>query len=573
MSPVDATDGSALPSTASWATRGAQQGSRRGSQAPTSSTPSPRVGNVSVSVKNQAQLQNQDTAATSEGAMPAIQKKETPVDTGSSSQSASRAPARQDDEPFYKASAKLLDPLLQSISSPEFRFVFSSASLSAGEADVLLRHPSLLDPDGGARLPVIRAGQARLRSEEMARKYAQATGRAEAEAALESGSLQLGGEPEGRADGVTGVDATADMANQAQHHQPIQPPAHHSISAMATADAGFAANYKSLNGLSNLVANARGLGPSQPLQHRLSLKTNNVPSGNFYGQYPNSLNAPQPTLAENFRPTQQVAPQGQARQTSRFTFVNDSGLASATVKPTSARFMAQQTTTVMPNGPAGNSHASQGHHQQQQQTQPQQHVGSHLYGNTLPVPPPGLMSTASGPGSAGGLFTQNQGFSGAFGAASGGMGGGNLGHSEDKSELLREMLRTRVTTAGIGGGQGADAGGKRELLSPSLLQPPTSGSFNPPSAPNLLASPFRSQSGLRQVRGLPRQRRRGKKHRHANTSSNGGGGVVDLADPSILHARMQQHGTAGLGQGLYAGHGQGGFNPAGPVYGGGMNRW
>jgi CCR4-NOT transcription complex subunit 4 len=52
----------------------------------------------------------------------------------------------------------------------------------------------------------------------------------------------------------------------------------------------------------------------------------------------------------------------------------------------------------------------------------------------------------------------------------------------------------------------------------------------------------------------PKQKKKGKKHRHADTSSSGGG-VVDVADPSILQMRV---GSAMAGQG-YAAQGQGGF--------------
>ncbi|KAJ6188568.1 hypothetical protein N7519_003476 [Penicillium mononematosum] len=65
------------------------------------------------------------------------------------------------------------------------------------------------------------------------------------------------------------------------------------------------------------------------------------------------------------------------------------------------------------------------------------------------------------------------------------------------------------------------------------------------------------QAGVMPDSGGPqKQKKKGKKHRHANTSS-GGGGVVDLADPSILQARMHQVGAnATAGQALYGSQGQ-----------------
>src|SRR5204863_1462044 len=99
--------------------------------------------------------------------------------------------------------------------------------------------------------------------------------------------------------------------------------------------------------------------------------------------------------------------------------------------------------------------------------------------------------------------------------------------------------------------------GKREYMFPSFSnQYPPSNSSTPAPAANVLASLYGSQPGAFQDFGS-KQKKKGKKHRHANTSSSGGSGLVDLADPSILQARMQsqqqqhvQHqGNAGFGQG------------------------
>jgi CCR4-NOT transcription complex subunit 4 len=48
---------------------------------------------------------------------------------------------------------------------------------------------------------------------------------------------------------------------------------------------------------------------------------------------------------------------------------------------------------------------------------------------------------------------------------------------------------------------------------------------------------------------------------------------LDLADPSILQARMHQVGAnTTAGQALYGSQGQGGYNHS-MMYGGGFNRW
>ena len=138
---------------------------------------------------------------------------------------------------------------------------------------------------------------------------------------------------------------------------------------------------------------------------------------------------------------------------------------------------------------------------------------------------------------------------------------------------MRELLRGRGVSAGTGGLQGHESA-KREFLLPFIQQHHTPPPLTP--ATGLLNAFYGSQNGALADFGPQKQKKKGKKHRHANTSS-GGGGVVDLADPSILQARMQhqQQGTGtGVGQGLYGGQTQGGYNPS-MVYGGGVygGRW
>jgi CCR4-NOT transcription complex subunit 4 len=131
---------------------------------------------------------------------------------------------------------------------------------------------------------------------------------------------------------------------------------------------------------------------------------------------------------------------------------------------------------------------------------------------------------------------------------------------------MLNMLRARGAASGS---QVHDS--KREYMFPSFLQYP-SASSTPAPASGLQASLYGPQTGAFQDFGQ-KQKKKGKKHRHANTSSSGGGGLVDLADPSILQARMQhqQQSNAGVGQGLYGGQAQGGYNPN-MMYGG-YGRW
>lgn len=158
------------------------------------------------------------------------------------------------------------------------------------------------------------------------------------------------------------------------------------------------------------------------------------------------------------------------------------------------------------------------------------------------------------------MFGQGHGF------ATGGLGyGANAAGRTGNEDIMRELLRGRSGNPGVA--QVPDAA-KRESNFPTLLH---NGSPTSTLAPalGLLSFPYGSQSGMFQESGPQKQKRKGKKHRHANTSSSGGGGVVDVADPSILQARIHQGGNAN-GQGLYPGHGQGGFTS---MYGGSFGRW
>lgn len=225
--------------------------------------------------------------------------------------------------------------------------------------------------------------------------------------------------------------------------------------------------------------------------------------------------------------------QGHNRQGSRFSFANDNrdAASSTTVKiAANPRIMAQQSS-MMPSS---------------FHTQPT----NQYYATSMPGPPPGLKSTGTPPS----MFGQH-GFGSAF-----------RGASKDSNDILQLINQPRAA-----GNQGHDAG-KREFMFPSFpTQYPPSTSSTPAPATSLLASLYGPQpNGAFQDFGS-KQKKKGKKHRHANTSSSGGSALVDLADPSILQARMQsqhlqQQSNAGLGQGLFGGQAQGGYNNPGMMY-------
>ncbi|KAI8635658.1 hypothetical protein F5Y19DRAFT_461237 [Xylariaceae sp. FL1651] len=218
--------------------------------------------------------------------------------------------------------------------------------------------------------------------------------------------------------------------------------------------------------------------------------------------------------------------QGHSRNQSRFSFANESSGSSVNVKSTGdPRYMAQQTS-MMPS-----TYRSQ--------------PGSQLYATSVSGPPPGLKSTGTPP-VGGGMFGQGHAFGGsAFGAVS----------KDNPNDLLQSLIRR---------GAGSQAHeGKREFMFPQISSfhsqfPSSTSTPAPAPAPSLLASLYASQPGAFPDYG-PKQKKKGKKHRHANTSSSGGSGLVDLADPSILQARMhhqQQSNNMGAGQGLFGGQSQ-----------------
>ena len=331
-----------------------------------------------------------------------------------------------------------------------------------------------------------------------------------------SGSLALGGEPEDREHGREGH--VFDLRRAAQ--PPIQRSAADGLFGPALGSATFTQSSASLGSVGS-----RTMTPQQPAFMR--------PQGAFVDHLPPGIT----TQANLF----QGQGQGHNRQGSRFSFANENrdATSSTAVKLTAnPRIMAQQSSmmpTTFHNQP-----------------------GSQYYASSMPGPPPGLKSTGTPPS----MFGQHGFGSAAFGGA-----------SKDSNEILQLLNRGRGAAS-----QAHDAG-KREYMFPSFPnQYPPSNSSTPAPASSLMASLYGSQPGAFQDFGS-KQKKKGKKHRHANTSSSGGSGLVDLADPSILQARMQsqqhlqQQSNAGLGQGLFGGQSQGGYNNPGMMYNAGYRAW
>lgn len=406
--------------------------------------------------------------------------------------------------------------LVKTFNNADLKFTFSAASLSQEDLEVVRNYPALFDVNGGAKRRALRQREEeeRRRMEAEEQLALQTISAVETDENLErSGSLQLGGEPE-------------DAINGPGQQRVISPPS------QGLGNLGLDPGSSLEGDMSNLSLASRGLTPQQQQQLLLQqFRTPSAQGSSFSAPFAGNLNAPS-------------NPPGHARNVSRYTFANDTSSASAAVKPVAnSKLMNQQSSMMPTQGTSGFG------------SNPQQQP---FYTSTVSGPPPGLKTTGTPPVSGGGMFGQGHGF------ATSGLGyGASLTGRSSNDEMMRELLRRRDN----GGGQGSDAG-KREYMSPPYSHPPSSSS--PAAAPGLLNFPFHSQSPAFSDAGSQKPKKKGKKHRHANTSSSGGG-VVDVADPSILRARLHQSGDS-QGQGLYAGQSQGGLHSM--MYGGnGFNRW
>ena len=252
-------------------------------------------------------------------------------------------------------------------------------------------------------------------------------------------------------------------------------------------------------------------------------------------------------LLQQFKSGSPISQGGQGpnhgRQASRFSFANDTS-ATASVNPVASQKLMTQQKSMMPPS-----------HYQQPPSSTSQYFPSGVQG-----PPPGLRTTGTPPVSGGGMFGQGHGFATA-GLRYGMSAGGGRGNDD---EMMRDLIRNRGGSAGSG--HASSDAGRREYMFPSLSQ-----SSTPASHLGLPSFPYGPPSGAFHDHGPPKQKKKGKKHRHANTSSSGGG-VVDLADPSILQARMHQ--TSGHGHYGAQGQSQGGYNSIyGNSFGVGGRAW
>ncbi|KAG9999740.1 hypothetical protein KCU78_g15739, partial [Aureobasidium melanogenum] len=415
--------------------------------------------------------------------------------------------------PIRKKKPIVEDPLthmFKAFQSFDLKLNLSSKTLEDSNID-FDNFPSLFDPHGGAKR---RAMRQREEEEDEERR------RLEAEAQLAQqtvNSVEDENGPETGGSMQLGGEPEDTMGRGQSPQHAIEPPSRTN----SVIDGGFLSNE-----LSNLSITAPNLTAQQ--RQQLLLQQFKTPSAA----------SSQPP----FQPPP-AAPAGHARNVSRYTFANDSNTASAAVKPVANAKLMNQQSSMMPS-----------------QSSFQQPPPSGFYSN-VQGPPPGLKTTGTPPFSGGGMFGQGHGF------ATSGLGyGANLTGRNPNDEMMRDLLRSR----NLGGGAQMSDAAKRELLFPSFLhQHPTSST--PVPAPGLLNLPYGTQPQAFQD-AVQKPKKKGKKHKHANTSSSGGG-VVDVADPSILQARLHQAGQIG-NQGLFTGQGQGGLhNVYGSADAGAFRRW
>ncbi|PLB39598.1 CCR4-NOT core ubiquitin-protein ligase subunit MOT2 [Aspergillus candidus] len=511
-----APDGPALPSSASWANKdSAINRTRRASLTGSQASQSPRPANAAVATPPPDEPKRPEKQSAS-----APDRRETPPPQ-EAAPSAANSP-RQSRTPTDPMTS-ILENLIKAVNSPDFKFIFSPAGLSSEEAARIENHPSFIDPYGGVKRRAMRerAEHERARSDQEIVQTAVAE-----EDSRESGSLQLGGEPD---------DLNPPRGRiSRESHGAIQPPSQQGTTTNSVVGSPVSA---ASHQFQNLNLGGRSLTPLQQQQLMLLKSASNQQAAidPLQGAISPASLEQAAQVRQGLIQSQMAqfnAMQAQNRQNSRFSFSNEAGSKNLP----NVRMLNQQASMLQSGTPNPLAAPS-----------PQHGLANNFYTSGVQGPPPGLKTAGTPPISGGGMFAQGHGFTTNTAL------GGNLGKQEANPELMRELLRGRSGT-NAGGLQGQEAA-KREFMFPFLQQHQTPPPLTP-TANGLLSSFYGAQSGNLSETGPQKQKKKGKKQRHANTSS-GGGGVVDLADPSILQARMHQVGAnAAAGQALYGSQGQ-----------------
>lgn len=411
--PSPTSDRPALPSTASWASRPIQLAPSRAESRSTSGTvESPAITNATPapSLPETVPEPEPEPARTHSQYEPSVASSTTVV------------PPRQPRPRRPRPASPLLN-LLKNFTVDDFKFVFSLDSLPAADIELVKNYPPLFDQHGGAKRRLRRQREEeQRRMEEEARAFQQPPSVEPEDNPEMSGSLQLGGEPEEQVQSLGLGDGQGSA---------VRPP---------------------------------GVGGELDKRFQLAMGSAGVSSPALASDSTNQFLQQAMTGSQlgNFQQPQQqqsTAPPGHQRNTSRFSFANDTGNASAAVKPVASSKVLNQQSAMMP---------------QQQPQQPQQ--ASQFYTSNVQGPPPGLKTSTGGtpPVSGGMTFAQGHGFATGglqYGAAVSQANGGNVGGRGANEEMMRNLLRGGGRDGSLGAG--AEAVKREYLTSP----PPSNHAF------------------------------------------------------------------------------------------------
>ncbi|KMW66502.1 CCR4-NOT transcription complex subunit 4 [Blastomyces dermatitidis ATCC 18188] len=435
------TDSSALPSSASWANKDSHvQRARRPSLAASRSSPSPKGSNAVVNkiedLKRSVERQSHSAQDSSRQQTPTI-----PEASGSSS----RANRPASPSPPGLREISVLDDLVKAVNSPDFRFIFSTAGLSPEELAYIENHPSMIDPYGGVKRRAMREKAEHERANQETDNQMLLHLNTNEEENLEGGSSQLGGEPEEM------HSAGASGRNTREPLSAIQPPSQQTTTANSAIGSPVSAGHQ----FQGLNMAGRSLTPLQQQQLLLLKNAGGQHMGLMDQLQSASISSsfehnPQQRAAvyQNQMP-QMTGVQGHARQSSRFSFVND-----ANAKNASNQRLVNQQASTMQNVNPNPLNVSTGQHG----------LGSHYFVSGVQGPPPGLKTAGTPPISGGGMFAQGHGFTSTMNNNLG------LGTKQDPNpDLMRELMRGRSGTSGGGGVQAHEAA-KLDLADPSILQ-------------------------------------------------------------------------------------------------------
>ncbi|BDD56720.1 hypothetical protein MAP00_002149 [Monascus purpureus] len=399
-------DGSALPSSASWANKDAvinraRRVSLSNSQA--SQSPRPQVATVASGVDESKRNEKHPhiDQTSSRRQTPAPPEVSQPV-------SKTIKPAPQPENP-------LLDDLLKAVNSADFRFVFSASGLSTEDITLVENHPSFIDPYGGVKRRAMRekAEQERANREQELLQSAAAE-----EETRESGSLQLGGEPDD-------IHPTRSHGSR-EAIGAIQPPSQQGTATSSAIGSPVSAASHQFQGLN---IGARSLTPLQQQQLMLLKSASNQPglvdplqAGLNSAAFDQAAQLRQGLLQNQM--AQFNALQADNRQSSRFSFVNDSNSKNIA----GARMLGQQASLLQAGTPNPLAAPS-----------PQHGLTNTFYTSGVQGPPPGLKTAGTPPVSGGGMFAQGHGFTTNVNLGL----GATMGKQDANPDLMRELLRGR----------------------------------------------------------------------------------------------------------------------------------